>query len=150
MKKIDKYIPFSVVLLASVLLMSVGMVSAETYVITGGGAMVTVDGPSIDKFTGGSFAASIGDVTAAETKVVTSSDGVSSSGKASADSKDNVAASGSVSWGNAQDTSAGYAYAVAVAVPDPSGDITSTEVSTDVEGSVSGFFVDAEGSATVS
>lgn len=150
MKRIDKNIPFGVVLLASVLLMSVGMASAETYVITGGGAIVTVNGPSIDKYTGGSFATAAGDVTAAGNNVVISNGQVSSTGTASADSQDNIATSASVSWANVQDTSAGYAYAVSIGIPEESGDIASTAVSTDVEGSVSGFFIDAEGSATVS
>ena len=150
MKRIDKYIPFSVVLLVSVLLISTGMASAETYVITGGGAIVTVDGPSIDKYTGGSFAAAVGDVTATGNNVVIANGKVSSSGTASADSVDNIAASASVSWANVQDTSAGYAYAVSIGIPEENKDIVSTDVSTDVEGSVSGFLIAAEGSTTVS
>lgn len=150
MKRIDKrWTPFSTILLMSILLISVGVASADTYVITGGGAVVTVNGPSIDKLSGGSFATAFGDVTITSTNVEASSDAVSSSGEAAADSEDSPAISVSVSWANLQDTSAGYAYAVSVGAPDESGNVVSTEVSTDVDASVEGFFVDAEGSADV-
>lgn len=147
MKGIDKWIAFSIVM--SVLLISVGVASAGTYVITGGGAVVTVNAPSIDTSSGGSFATAFGDVTIATIDVTTSSDTVSVSSDASAESEDSPAISVSVSWANLQDTSAGYAYAVSIGAPDESGDVVLTDVSTDIEASISGFYIDAEGSAEV-
>lgn len=150
MKRVSKsWIPFSLVLSVSILLMSVGMASAETYVITGGGAIVTVDGPSIDLSSAGAFSEAFGDITVAKTDTVTSSSAVSSSGSASAEAEDGPAASATVSWANLQGTSAGYAYAFSIGIPDESGDVVLTDVSVDIDGSVSGFFIDAEGSAEV-
>ncbi len=148
MKGIDKWIAFSIVM--SVLLISVGVASAGTYVITGGGAVVTVNAPLIDTSSGGSFATAFGDVTIATTDVTTSSDTALVSGTASADSEDSPAISVSVSWANLQDTSAGYAYAVSIGAPDESGDVVLTDAFTDIDASImSGFNIDAVGSAEV-
>ena len=148
MKGIDKWIALSIAM--SVLLIStIGVASAGTYVLTGGGAVVTVNVPSIDTSSGGSFDTALGDVTIATSVVTTSSDTALVSGTASAESEDSPAISVSVSWANLQDTSAGYAYAVSVGAPDESGNTVFTEVSTDIDASASGFNVDAEGSAEV-
>lgn len=148
MKGIDKWLTLGIVM--SVLLISVSVASAGTYVITGGGAVVTVDAPPIDTSSGGSFATAFGDVTIAATDVTTSTDTASVSGVASAESEDSPAISVSVSWANLQDTSAGYAYAVSIGAPEEeSGDVVFTDVSTDIEASPAGFSIDADGSAEV-
>lgn len=148
MKGMNKWITLSIAM--SVLLIStIGIASADTYVLTGGGAVVTVNVPSIDTSSGGGFATALGDVTIATTDVTTSSDTVLVSGTATAESEDSPAISVSVSWANLQDTSAGYAYAISVGAPDESGDVVFTDVSTDIDASISGFSIDADGSAEV-
>lgn len=137
----------SMVLLVSALLMFAGIASAETYVITGGGTIVTVDGPSVDLSSAGAFSKAIGDIAIARTDTITSNDAASSAGSASAKTEDGPAASAAVSWVNMQDTSAGYAYALSIGIPDESGNVVLTDVSVDVDGSASGLFTDAQGSA---
>lgn len=147
MKKIGKYwIPISIVML---MLMSVGIASAETYVITGGGAIVTVNAPSIDMSSAGALSKAFGDITVAKTDITISGDTASSFGSASAETEDGPAASATVSWVNSQGTSAGYAYALSIGIPEESGDVVLTDVSVNVDRSVSGFFIDAEGSAEI-
>lgn len=149
MRRIDKWTTLSIVM-SALLISTMGIASADTYVITGGGAVVTVNAPSIDTSSGGSFATALGDVTIATTDVTTSSDTVLVSGTASADSEDSPAVSVSVSWANLQDTSAGYAYAVSIGTPEESGDVVSTDAFTEIDASItSGFNIDAEGSADV-
>lgn len=150
MKRVSKrWTPFSSVLFVSILLMSVGMASAETYVITGGGAIVTVDAPLVDLTSAGGLSEAVGDITIAKTEAITSTGTGSSSGSASAETEDGPATSAAVSWVNIQDTSFGYAYALSIGIPDESGNVVLTDVSVDVDGTVSGFFIYAEGSAEV-
>lgn len=150
MKRMSKrWTSISLVLLVSILSILVGMASAETYVITGGGAIVTVDAPLVDLSSAGGLSGAIGDIAIAKTDTATSPGAASSSGSASAQTEDGPAFSKTVSWANIQDTSAGYAYSLAIAIPDESGNVALTDANVAVDGSVSGFAIDAEGSAEV-
>ena len=150
MKKIVKrWIPFSIVLLVSALLITVGMATAETYVITGGGGIVTVDGPSVDISSAGGLSKANGDITVAKTDSVTSSGKAAATGSASAGTESGPATSATVSWANLGDKVAGYSYALAIGIPDESGNVVMTDVSSEADVSASGFFTDESGSAEV-